>query len=612
MYEFNEEDAFGFARHIGAKVYKRGDELVFRVCPFCHAEHKSDKEKFAINLRTGQYNCFRASCGAKGNMITLSKAFDFPLSGLADEYVNHRKKYVRFKDGKKPDTTNPAIEYLRNRGISEDVARQYNISTKPDNDKILLIPFYDENGTLQLVKYRDMTATKENGRTKEWSFKDGETSCKPILFGMNHCDPENETLVITEGQMDTLAAVTAGVKNVVSVPTGANGFTWVPYCWDFMRQFKVLVVFGDHENGKITLLEEMQKYFKGQIKHVRFDDYLGEKDANDILRKHGADAVRRAVSNAEPVRAKGIVLMKDVKRVEIGDLQRINTGFRGLNQILGGFFFGQLVILAGTTGSGKSTVASQFAIFSVDAGVRTFFYSGELENWQLKSWFEFQAAGKVNIADERDRAGFQYYRLKAGTEEKLENWYGDLVSMYDNKEVESEEAEQQSVEQYIHDAIRQGSRMLIIDNLMTAMDEYSGDDFYRAQTNFIRKLSMTAKRNNVVIILVAHFKKTNGISSNIENVSGSSNIVNLADVVITFRQPTEKEIKEGKRCSRIMEVMKNRMVGKTGEINLWYEEKSRRLSEIEGVFDFDVISKNEFRKMEDDDIDINEIFPFEE
>ena len=607
MYEFNEDDAYAFARHISASAKRRGDELIFKVCPFCHAEHKSDKEKFAINLKTGQYNCFRATCGAKGNMITLSKAFDFPLPGMADEYINHRKKYVKFKPGKKPETTTPAIEYLKNRGISEEVAKLYNISTKPNDDKILIIPFYDENGELQLVKYRNTEATKENGLSKEWSFKDGETSCKPILFGMNHCDPSNDTLVITEGQMDTLAAVTAGVKNVVSVPTGASGFTWIPYCWDFMRQFKTLVVFGDHEGDKITLLDDMQKYFKGQIKHVRTEDYLGEKDANDILRKHGALAVLKAVENAEPVKAKGIVRMRDVKRVEIGDLPRINTGFRELNKMLGGFFFGQLVILAGTTGSGKSTLASQFAVHSVNAGIKTFFYSGELQNWQLMNWFEFQAAGKVNVAEDRDFAGFECYRLKKGVEKRLENWYGDLVEMYDNTELEDEESEQKSIEQFIHEAIKQGNRMIIVDNLMTAMDEYNGDDFYRVQTNFIRKLSVTAKKNNVIIILVAHFRKSNGIVSSIDNVSGSSNIVNLADVVLTFRQPTEREVKEGKHCSRVLEVMKNRMIGKTGEINLWYEEKSRRLSEIEGVFDFDVLGQEDFEQAEDD-IDVDEIF----
>ena len=67
---------------------------------------------------------------------------------------------------------------------------------------------------------------------------------------MNHCNPDNPTLVLTEGQIDSLSVAEAGIENAVSVPTGAKGFTWIPYCWDFLSQFKTLVVFGDCEERK--------------------------------------------------------------------------------------------------------------------------------------------------------------------------------------------------------------------------------------------------------------------------------------------------------------------------------------------------------------------------
>ena len=69
----------------------------------------------------------------------------------------------------------------------------------------------------------------------------------PILFGMNHCEGY-ERLVITEGQIDSLSLTEAGVSNAVSVPTGANGFTWVPHCYEWLNRFEELVVFGDCEN----------------------------------------------------------------------------------------------------------------------------------------------------------------------------------------------------------------------------------------------------------------------------------------------------------------------------------------------------------------------------
>ena len=87
---------------------------------------------------------------------------------------------------------------------------------------------------------------------------------------MDKCNPEaNDTLVMTEGQIDSLSCAEAGIPNAVSVPTGAQGFTWVPYCWDFLGKFKTLIVFGDHEKGHITLIAEMQTIFHGKVKHVR-------------------------------------------------------------------------------------------------------------------------------------------------------------------------------------------------------------------------------------------------------------------------------------------------------------------------------------------------------
>ena len=123
-----------------------------------------------------------------------------------------------------------------------------------------------------------------------------ETEEKPILFGMYQCNLDNKTLILTEGQLDSLSVTESGIENAVSVPFGKNGFTWIPYCWDWMQNFDTLIVFGDCENGIITLLDEMRKRFRGTVKAVQRQDYRGCKDANELLCKYGKDTVRRAVN----------------------------------------------------------------------------------------------------------------------------------------------------------------------------------------------------------------------------------------------------------------------------------------------------------------------------
>ena len=80
MYEFREQDAFDFARHIGIEARARSGQLHFKTCPYCKPKATKDNmNTFAIDLKTGQFKCLRSSCGIHGNMITLSRDFDFSL-----------------------------------------------------------------------------------------------------------------------------------------------------------------------------------------------------------------------------------------------------------------------------------------------------------------------------------------------------------------------------------------------------------------------------------------------------------------------------------------------------------------------------------------------------
>ena len=422
IYHFREEDARRFALERGIKTRQRGDELHFEKCPYCR-ERTDQKNSFAINLKTGQYRCLRATCNAKGNMLSLAHDFGFSLGSDVDEYYEQRRKYRDITNYPRPITKGPAVTYLESRGISKATTEKYSITTQKSNDNILVFPFYDENGKLQFVKYRRMDFDKK------WC----ETDCKPILFGMDQCNLENKTLVLTEGQIDSLSVTEAGIENAVSVPTGANGFTWVPYCWNFLSKFETLIVFGDHEKGKITLLEEMRGRFSGTIKHVRPENYLGCKDANDILRKYGKEAVRAAVQNAVILESQRIVRLADVKRVNLSEMEKFETGIQLLDRTLGGgLFLGQLIILTGERGEGKSTLASQIATMALDSGYDVFFYSGELTDYYFKSWFDFQVAGPDYINCIVNRFGDKTYSVRADAQADMENWYREHMYLYDN------------------------------------------------------------------------------------------------------------------------------------------------------------------------------------
>ena len=562
MYDFKSKDVFDFASFIGAETRQKGNELFFKYCPQCHGGG-DDKDTFSVNLQTGAFKCFRASCDYHGHFVELARDFGYKLD---DEQERKYRRLPQPKIESKPK----AIEYLESRGISAEVAKRYKITTQTHNENVLVFPFYDDQNVLQFVKYRKTNFDKRFDKNKEWC----EAETMPILFGMAQCE-DFTRLVITEGQLDSLSLATCGIKNAVSVPTGALGFTWLANCWDWVNKFQEVVVFGDYEKGKITLIETLEKRLQMKVKCVRPQDYLCEKDANDILRKYGKEAIVRAVEGAELRDVKYVKRLATVEAVNLRDLPKIRTGIRPLDRVCGGLLRGHVVLLSGKRGEGKSTFMSQLVAEAIEQDNAVFVYSGELPNYHFKNWLDLQIAGANHICTVTNDYGDKEYYLTDGCVKKINAWYYDKAFIFDNSAVSDDEYE--GLIKVMVDAIcRYDIKLVCIDNLMTAMDGDPNTDIYRQQSAFVKKLEKLAQQYDVAIILVAHPKKSNAAFDN-DTVSGSSDITNAVSFVFNYQRADD-----GDECDSYLMVTKNRMNGKlmTGDnaIPLYYSEKSKRIS----------------------------------
>jgi len=573
-YNFKSEDAWDFAHYVHAKVKPRGHELVFESCPYCR--DKKDRYKFAINLNTGAYNCLRASCSAKGSFINLARDFNFQLPevqaylGTDREYKHYSIKHIEIRD--------PAIKYLKSRDISEDICRKYDITTQKDKDNILVIPFRDDKGEVQCIKYRKTDFNPETDRNKEWF----EPGGKAILFGMNQCDMAIDTLVLTEGQLDALALATAGIKNPVSVPTGKMGTTWIPHCWDFVNQFQAIIVFGDNEHGHITLVDMVRDRFPNiLVKVVREEDYKGCKDANDILRHYGAEQLQEAVNNAQPLPISQLVDVFDVKHVNVLKMDALPTRISGLDEVLTrGLYYGQVVLLTGNRGDGKSTFMQQIICNALDQDVKTFLYSGELPNYVVRNFTDTMLAG-VHESE-----------LRQDMLEAMEKQYHGMLYLYDFNVVEHNE--QKDVLKIAEEAIRRyGCRLVCLDNLMTLVSSANSDGLYQAQKEFVDRLVKLAKLYNVIVILVAHPRKRGvGDTTTFSNddIAGTGDVANRVDVIMSYQRYKRRNSEEddSKRC---IWVTKNRLTGRLAmgdnAVKVQYEPRTRRIVDEGGTFNYD-------------------------
>ncbi|MGD7651369.1 AAA family ATPase, partial [Ralstonia pseudosolanacearum] len=198
---------------------------------------------------------------------------------------------------------------------------------------------------------------------------------------------------------------------------------------------------------------------------------------------------------------------------------------------------------------------------------------------QFRAWLDLQVAG-----DEYIHNG----KVDDDAMAAIEKWYKGKITVYDNTfDDDEEESEEQSVLNAVKSCIKQmGTNVVFLDNLMTVVDNGSSENENTQQTRFVKEVARIAKRYNILIVLVAHPRKSSGPRNfDMDDISGSANITNLADVVMRYARPTQKKGEEipDARTKRILTVQKNRNDGRlqTMGISLGYSETSKRIFSIQ-------------------------------
>ena len=379
------------------------------------------------------------------------------------------------------------------RGISKQTLRDLQVTEGPEfmpqtGKKENTIQFnYFMGDQLINVKYRD-------GRKNFKLYKGAEK----VFYNINSI-VGYDTCVIVEGEMDVLALHEAGIPNAISVPNGAtlnnNNLDYLDNCIDYFDDKTRIILAVDADEPGQMLQRELVRRLGAEVCYLI--DFNGNKDANDFLLEHGADALKNAIHNARPVPLENVSTLKDIED-ELKDF--VKNGFKpgfqiGLNNFdkIFSTYTGQFITVTGIPSSGKSDFVDQMVVgYNNLYGWKTAFASPENQPVYLhahklmrKTWQDMPLAGDIG----------------GGKWNEVANHVNDNYFFIDMDKYSLESVLRKGAEL----VKRKGIKCLVIDpfNKIRDVNAHS-DDVNRYTMDYLAKIETFCKKYDVLTFIVAH------------------------------------------------------------------------------------------------------------
>jgi len=298
-------------------------------CPKCGSRDNlgvySDGHKF----------CFGQGCGhyEKGDGETPSSAHHTPRKPMSIPTITGE------------------VKALPKRGLTAATCEKWRYEVGNDDGTPVQIANYREPLTGALVAQKLRTASKDF----RWTGNPKEAP----LFGQHLWRDKGRMVVITEGEIDAMSVSQLQDHKwpVVSVRNGAGGAKKdIAGQLEWLLGFEtVILMFDDDDPGRAATLECAQLFPPGKCKIARIE---GFKDANAALCDGKGAAVVDAIWSAREYRPDNIVTLDEVAASAGKTPPRGRPWFLPeLDEFTLGLRFGELVLIGGGSGTGKTHFA---------------------------------------------------------------------------------------------------------------------------------------------------------------------------------------------------------------------------------------------------------------
>ena len=478
-------------------------------CPECQLNRTKNKQDspFSVNIDHEKiiYNCFH--CGINGiiSRVQVVQGIKMQTPPIVERKVISINENV--KEGE-------CIDWLEKRKIDPEIAIKSGCILNIKNNKPVIGFSFMSDDKVDAIKWRSANGTKtfwwENNAQRLWGEQVRDSALPDV----------ESTIVITEGEMDTLAIKQAffGHSNieVYSCPNGApskvsdkkvdpKDDVKYSYIWNDREKFENverIILATDSDSAGDALADELSRRLN-KARCYRME-YAGHKDANELLMLEGEKAVRDAVLFSPPIPLHGLNTIDHYSEelqslYDNGKPQGVSTGMASVDKLFT-IKTGMLNIITGYPSEGKSCFLDQLIInLGRNHGYKTCYCSFENPP-------SLHAIKLSQILMNKPFFEGHNERMSQEDFDYAQTWISDHILFQDYQDgglatIESVlEKAQASV-------MRNGCRILVIDPFNFIHTESKGRLETDVVSDILSQCQLFAKQTSCVVFFVAHPSK---------------------------------------------------------------------------------------------------------
>jgi twinkle protein len=392
--------------------------VIITNCPHCL---KVRKNSFAahLNLQKGTYQC--KTCRSKGSFPEFSRALLKKIKTDNDQFTllpannilsGSNKNHSLARSEAEIDSyaqalisdTNLLDQLFQEHALKKETLAAFSVgATQIDSQPCLTFPqttlnYTNDDFKMDTVSLKACSLNDPNQLVQLDPPLANKDTTAVGLFGYQTTTSQDDTVILTRRELDAMAAYQATGIPSMSIPT--SNYQLQESVLPMLERFsRIYIWLDDDVDGRIAAERFARKIgeHRCMLVNTRQGDLQGPLNARDALVEN--KNLKKIIAKAQGIKHDQIVDFMDLREEVYNEILHPeqtrgvqSKDLPALNGIIKGHRSGELTILTGPTGAGKTTIISQLSLDYCKSGVPTLWGSFEIMNKRLAKKMLYQFA----------------------------------------------------------------------------------------------------------------------------------------------------------------------------------------------------------------------------